>query len=77
MVGVCCIVHPMTTQNLLDSHQAAEHLNIGVQTLRLWRHKSRGPKYYRIGTHIRYRATDLDEWQSNRTVCVDPEASNG
>jgi len=40
-----------------------------------WRHKMKGPPFYRLGRKIIYRGSDLNDWvQANR---VDPSALGG
>ena len=47
---------------LIDEKQVAEMLGISPATLRTWRYKGRGPKYIKIGSHVRYDRAVLDEW---------------
>jgi hypothetical protein len=55
------------TPKLLDTKQAAEHLNLQPQTLTVWRHYGRGPAFLKIGNRIRYREDDLAAFaESNR-----------
>ena len=38
------------------------------EKLAQWRHKGRGPAYYKLGRKIVYRGADLNEWLAkNRT----------
>ena len=47
----------------LSEEEAATYLGRSVGTLQQWRHKDRGPRYYK-DPHggIRYAVADLDEW---------------
>lgn len=56
---------PAVTQSpddLLADTEAAQYLNVALQTVRNWRWKrGTGPKFHKIGQRIiRYRRRDLD-----------------
>uniref|UniRef100_I2PWM9 Helix-turn-helix domain-containing protein n=1 Tax=Desulfovibrio sp. U5L TaxID=596152 RepID=I2PWM9_9BACT len=64
----------MSTQGLfgMDEKKAAVKLGVSVHTLRMWRHKSRGPVYARIGRRCVYIEKDLDAFlESCRIKPVD------
>ena len=55
----------MTTSNranLLTPKQAAEYLQIKVQTLATWRNQGKGPKFCKVGRAVRYRPQDLETY---------------
>ncbi len=41
---------------------------ITVRTLENWRSTSNGPPFIKLGGAVLYRATDIDKWESSRTV---------
>lgn len=41
---------------------AADQLGSKPSTLRAWRVKGKGPRYYKIGGKVFYRGADLDAW---------------
>ena len=41
-------------EGLLDSVQVAELLRLPVRTLDQWRYLGKGPKYIKVGRHVRY-----------------------
>jgi predicted DNA-binding transcriptional regulator AlpA len=43
----------------LTEKQAAQVLGLAVPTLQVWRHRSRGPRYRKIGRAVRYSMDDL------------------
>jgi excisionase family DNA binding protein len=49
---------------LMSPEQAAGYLGVPVLTLTAWRSKRIGPRFYRVGRHVRYRLVDLDAWLS-------------
>jgi hypothetical protein len=61
----------MGTCKLLTDKQAAEYLNIGLQTLRNWRGLRRGPDYVKLGRAIRYSETDLLSFTESRKIRMD------
>ena len=54
----------MSTQGLygMDEFKAAKKLGVSVHTLRMWRHKGRGPVYARIGRRCIYIERDLETY---------------
>lgn len=47
---------------LLSIGQLAAYLGVPVATVYRWRHQRQGPLGYRIGRHVRYRASDIEHW---------------
>lgn len=65
---------PITLQPLpldlsLTTRQAAQYLNVSVETLKKWRQRGRGPSYVRYeGGAIRYPLSALVQYLNERTV---------
>ena len=61
----------MTTQNmneaLLTPREVAARFRVSTRTLETWRFAGRGPKYLRIGGHVRYRPSDIHEWEEHHS----------
>jgi excisionase family DNA binding protein len=57
---------------LWDKRLAARYLRISVQTLDRWRTEGRGPKWLKVGSQVRYRATDVEAYLAE---CVGGEAA--
>lgn len=51
-----------TDSDLVDEAAAGKRINIPPRTLAQWRYLGRGPRYYKLGSHVRYRLADLDRW---------------
>jgi predicted DNA-binding transcriptional regulator AlpA len=47
---------------LLPPSAAAERLHLKTRTLMKWRMSGKGPRYSKIGSRIRYRAADIEQW---------------
>lgn len=47
-------------KNLFDTGEAAEYLNVKIDTLEAWRCRGCGPRYLKMGRLVRYRKVDLD-----------------
>ena len=57
------IDHPGNREpELLTITEAAELLRAPVATLRYWRHLGTGPRSFRLGHRVLYRADDLRSW---------------
>jgi excisionase family DNA binding protein len=50
------------TQSFLTEPQAASYLSISLSTLRRWRRSGVAPRHFRLGSIIRYRLNDLDQF---------------
>lgn len=61
---------------LLNTSTTAEILGIRPQTLRLWRHTGRGPRYIRLGGRygrVLYDRDELLNWLKQRTFASTSE----
>jgi excisionase family DNA binding protein len=50
----------------LTPEQASAYLQIPTETLRRWRGLGTGPKFAKVGRHVRYRPAELDRWLQQR-----------
>ena len=59
----------MTT--MLNNEQAAAVIGCTPKTLNYWRHKGKGPKFVKFGTHrnagVRYDLADIEAWKEANT----------
>jgi excisionase family DNA binding protein len=61
--------YPRLPKELLTEEEAADYLQIRVQTLRQWRsgyHKKEKIPYLKVGRAVRYRKADLIAWTVSR-----------
>lgn len=56
---------------LLDEPAAAAILGLQPKTLCRWRFERRGPAFIRVGSAIRYRTADLDDFVARNRVAQD------
>lgn len=57
------IIKSMEHENrLITVEELADYLGVSVATLYQWRYRSEGPPGFRVGRHVRYRWTDIEEW---------------
>jgi len=49
-------------ERLLSPSQLAAYLKVPLTTLYSWRYSGDGPPGFRVGKHVRYRWTDVQEW---------------
>jgi hypothetical protein len=54
--------HKGIPQALVDETKAAQLLDLTVKTLRRWRWAGKGPHFVKLGSAVRYRPADLDEF---------------
>jgi len=54
---------------LLTTQEVSETLGVTVNTLQIWRHQGKGPRYIKLSRRaIRYRAGDCQEWLENSVI---------
>jgi predicted site-specific integrase-resolvase len=60
-----------------DPIATAEILGVAKVTLAIWRTRGVGPPFVRVGRHIRYATSDINEWlaQNRRTPTAAAEAA--
>jgi hypothetical protein len=53
----------MSGRVVLDPIDAGRYLGgLAVQTLARWRVEGRGPRFFKLGSRVRYDRADLDTW---------------
>jgi hypothetical protein len=62
-------------KDLNDTEEAAEFLPPPPATLRFWRYKGVGPKYFKVGGHkIFHRKEDLEAYLETQYQAYNPSA---
>ena len=55
-----------------DRHMSPEELarreGVPVQTVYGWNKTRTGPRFMKIGRHVRYRVADVIAWENSRTI---------
>ncbi|WP_143264176.1 helix-turn-helix transcriptional regulator [Amycolatopsis kentuckyensis] len=54
----------MTETRYLTTPQLSKRWGIPEGTLIHWRKVGRGPKYYKLGRHVRYREADIQKFEA-------------
>ncbi len=49
---------------LMTPRQLSDYLGVPVQTLANWRWREEGPKWIKLGRHVRYRPNEVERWLS-------------
>lgn len=57
-----------TLRPLATPVDVAEYLGVPVRTLSQWRHQGKGPRFVRVGKHVRYRWADVEAFLNTNTV---------
>lgn len=60
---------PVDAHELWDIDQVASYLGVPKQTIYTWRTTGYGPRGFRVGKHLRWRATTVVQW----TVSLESE----
>ena len=53
----------MDDGQLLTTEDVAAKIKVKPDVLKKWRHLSRGPRYLKYGRMVRYRLTDVLDWE--------------
>ena len=59
-------------EKLFTPQELAAYLDVPVSTLYDWRWRGEGPRGFRVGKHIRYRRSDVEQWIHQRLQESDP-----
>lgn len=51
---------------LLTTNEVAARLRTPSETLRYWRAIGKGPRGFRVGRRVLYRASDVDAWEEEQ-----------
>jgi excisionase family DNA binding protein len=54
--------------DFLTDRELADLLEIPQRTPGQWRYLGKGPRYVRVGRHVRYRRTDVEAWIEARMI---------
>jgi predicted DNA-binding transcriptional regulator AlpA len=55
-----------TDETWLSRRQLADRYGLPITTLAQWASKGTGPRYARMGRHVRYRLSDVIDWEKRR-----------
>jgi excisionase family DNA binding protein len=64
---------------LLTETEVAKQLRVSLAALRKWRVMKRGPQFLKVGSLVRYRQADVDQWlvhRKNRRGCHPPRLNS-
>ena len=57
------------SEKLLDTSNVSELLGVTKNTLQIWRHQGKGPKYIKLSKRaVRYRESDVVEWVNHSMI---------
>jgi predicted DNA-binding transcriptional regulator AlpA len=55
-----------TDEKWLSRRELADRYGLPITTLAQWASKGTGPRYARMGRHVRYRLSDVIDWETDR-----------
>ena len=59
-------MEPNFEDRWMSRQELAERLGVPVKTLAEWASKGTGPRYAKFGRHVRYRLSDVIDWECSR-----------
>jgi predicted DNA-binding transcriptional regulator AlpA len=57
-------------QKHLSPQELAEREDVSVETVYHWNKTRTGPRFMKLGRHVRYRMSDVLAWEEARTVAA-------
>ena len=55
-------------QDLLTEQEVSRQLHVSLAALRRWRLERRGPQFIKVGSLVRYRPEELEQWLAAQPV---------
>ncbi len=55
-------------QDLLTEQEVSRQLHVSLAALRRWRLERRGPQFIKVGSLVRYRPEELEQWLTAQPV---------
>jgi predicted DNA-binding transcriptional regulator AlpA len=52
----------------LSPAELAERYDLPLETIYSWNKARTGPRFMKIGRHVRYRLVDVIAWENSRTI---------
>ncbi|MFF1732021.1 helix-turn-helix transcriptional regulator [Streptomyces sp. NPDC058247] len=59
---------PVQRRNLATAQELADYVGVPLNTVYQWSHRGGGPKFIKVGRHLRARWDDIESWLSEQTV---------
>lgn len=56
------------TEELFSPERLADYVGVPVSTVYQWNYKGVGPRFLKLGRHVRYRASDVEAWLDARAA---------
>jgi predicted DNA-binding transcriptional regulator AlpA len=58
----------MVTEQNMTPRELAQREHVPLQTVYSWNSTGDGPRFMKIGRHVRYRLRDVEAWETARYV---------
>lgn len=55
-------------RKLVTVRELADFCDVPVKTVYEWNSKGTGPRYRKLGVHVRYSWDDIEKWMASRAV---------
>lgn len=65
------------TARLLSAQELADYLDVPLKTIYAWRYRGQGPRGFRVGRHVRFRWSDVQQWVSEQLDKDSPGGRDG
>ena len=63
------------TADLLTTAEVAEIARTSPETVRYWRHVGTGPKGFKVGRRVLYRAQEVQSWLDGLQAASEPSSA--
>ncbi len=61
-----------TSERLVTPEELSEMLQIPLGTIYQWRARRTGPPAHKVGKHLRYRQSDVEDWLAKQREVAAP-----
>ncbi len=55
---------------MMNQRELSDSIGVAERTIAQWRYLGRGPKYHKLGGHVRYDPAEVQAWIEENTVDV-------
>lgn len=59
-----------TRRKLATAQEVADYCGVPLATVYAWSHRGTGPKFIKVGRHLRARWSDIESWLDSQVIAA-------
>lgn len=63
-------ITPTQRRKLATAQELADYLGVPIGTVYQWSHRGGGPKFIKVGRHLRARWDDIEQWLDAQVIAA-------